>query len=91
MTDPRILRIVAARTLDDARAAWKKARESPSDDTVRTAMRACVLSARALRRAARVTPGESAAMIAAAERADATASTLRDQLIKIVETRRTVL
>ncbi len=89
--NPRILRSAAARALDDARTAWKKARGSPTDGTVRSAMRSCVLASRVLRRAAPVTPGESAAMLAAAERADAAASTLLDQLVELVETRRTVL
>ena len=79
----RILRTVAGRALDDARDAWKEARASPTEDTVRSAFRACVFAARALRRVAEVTSGEAVATLAAAERVDAAASTLRDQLVEV--------
>lgn len=91
MTNPRILRAAAARALADAREAWKKARASPDDRTVRNAMRACLLAGRMLRRAANVVPGESPAMLQEAERLDAAAAKLRTELVTILETRRTVL
>lgn len=87
----RILKSVAVRAQADAREAWREARSSPTDATVRAAMRACLLAARALRRAAPYFPAEHAEMTAAAARADAAVAELRDQLVRILETRRAVL
>lgn len=82
-THARILRAVAARALGDARAAWRQARSSSTEDTVRGAYRASVLAARTLRRAADVTPDQAGEMLAAAGRVDVAAAGLLDQLVRI--------
>lgn len=80
-----ILRRVAAVTLNDARAAWKKARDAPTEKRVRAAYRACVLASRTLRKAAKVTPDQAADMQAEATRIDVTAGMLQRQLVSIIE------
>lgn len=91
VTNPWVLRSAAARALEDARKAWREAASSPSDVTVRDAMRSCLVAGRLLRRAAGAVPGEAASMREAARRLDVAAAELRDELVKILETRRTVL
>lgn len=89
--DARILRAVANRALDEARAAWSAARASPTETNVRAAMRACVLAARALRRAAPHSHGDASSMLAAAKRTDEAAAKFRDDLVTMAEKRPAVL
>lgn len=93
-----ILRRVATTAIDDARAAWKKARASPNEKRIRAAFRSCVFAARALRQAAGVLPHhagpmikeaerphDAGLMIEEAERLDAAAAELLAKLVRIVE------
>ncbi len=84
-THAAILRKVALRAVEDARAAWKKARKTPGERLTRSAFRACVFAARALRQAAEVHPLEAAPMLEEAERIDAAGTKLKAQLARIVE------
>lgn len=79
-----ILRDVAARALRDARAAWRKAQESPTVGRTRGAFRACVLAARTLRSAAEVNPAEAVQMRAEARRVEAVADRLKIELARMV-------
>lgn len=83
--NPAILRVVAERALDDARAAWRAARAASTEDAVRAAFRGCVFASRALRRAAPFFAGERDSMVATADRADAAASALLHELVAIRE------
>lgn len=81
-----ILRKVASTAVDDARAAWKMARTSPTETHVRAAFRACVFADRALRSAADALPDEAAQMLEEADRIGAAADKLKGQMVRIVET-----
>ena len=80
-----ILFRVAAKTVAEARAAWEKVRSSSDETDLRTAFRACVLAARASRRAAAVHDAhESARLTAEANRLDAAATDLKTRLVRAV-------
>lgn len=78
-----IRRSVAARALRESVAAWRSARKDPTVERVRGAHRACVFAARALRRAADVLPREADAMREEAAKVEATATILRNQLVRM--------
>lgn len=88
-----ILRKIAAQAVMDARATWKRWRESPDERSTRSAFRACVFAALALRQAAgdrphhtgRVIdpPGDAPQMLEEAERIEAAAAGLKAQLVKL--------
>lgn len=80
-----ILRKAALTAVNDARSAWKTAYASPTEDSVRGAYRACVLAARALRKAAQFAPDEASEMLQEAVRIEATAAGLKGRLVRIVE------
>jgi hypothetical protein len=80
-----ILRRVASTAIDDARAAWRKARASPNEKRIRAAFRSCVFAARALRRAAGVLPHDAPQMIEEAKKLDSAAEELKARLVRIVE------
>lgn len=89
MTDPdahaTILRSVAFATVDDARSAWRVAHTSPTEENIRAAYLACVLAARALRRASEVWPDDELAMIEESILLDEAAVTLNAKLVRLAE------
>ena len=83
--DAAILRRVAATALDDSRAAWRTAHASPTVEHVRAAFRACILAARALRRAAGVLPSEAPQLFDEADKVDDAAAELKSRLVSMPE------
>lgn len=59
-----ILRKVADRAVEDARAAWRKVTAKPGERNTRAAYRACVFAARAMRQAAQAAPADVAKAMA---------------------------
>ncbi len=80
-----ILRRVAESAVADARAAWKKARATPTEHVVREAFQLCGFAARALKNLAAATPEDSSKVIEAAGRIDVVTDDLKDQLVRIIE------
>lgn len=78
-----ILRVAALAAMMDARAAWKIARDRPSDANTRTAFRLCTLAARLLRRASEEHPSEEREMIERAMMLDEVAAGLKVQLVRL--------
>ena len=76
-----ILRAVAMTTAGDARSAWGKAKASPTQANLRAAFRACVLAARAMRRASTVWPDVELAMIEESLLLDEIAAGLKARLV----------
>lgn len=81
-----ILRNVAMKAIEDARAAWIAARDEPSEEHVRDAYRRCLLAARCSRKAADVMPPRRALqLLEEAHRLDVVTKDLSAQLARIVE------
>lgn len=83
--DAAILRRVALTALDDSRTAWREAHKHPTVANVRAAFRACVLAARALRRASLALPNEAQQMFEEADKVDDAAAELKARLIRMNE------
>lgn len=87
MAKPRenaaILRRVAAMAVRDARVAWKRAHDIPSEIRLRKAYRACLLAARTLRKAAAVSPRDEVRILEQAEAAEAARDDMKAQLDRV--------
>lgn len=82
-----ILRRVAVAAITGARTAWRRARDQPNDvDLVRDAFEWCVFAARAMRRAAGVSPDDASVLLAAVERINIEGDKLLVRLVRIQET-----
>lgn len=81
-----ILRMVALTAVEDARAAWRAAQVRPSEESVRAALRLCVLATRALRRASTGNPDEEDEMLDRAALLAETSAALNRDLARLVET-----
>lgn len=80
--DRAIARAVARRAATEARAAVAAAREHPTDERLRSAYRACVFAARALRRGSEgQSKADETAMIEASIRFDEQGYGLRRELL----------
>jgi hypothetical protein len=80
-----ILRMAALRAVADARAAWRDARTTPSEESIRAALRACALAARTLRRASAENPDEEQEMLDRAALLDESSVGLKRRLVRLVE------
>lgn len=80
-----ILLQVASRTLRDARAAWRRARDSTDEHVLRAAYQACMLAAHAMRDAV-YAPGNDSAetrrIHAQMKRIDDAADELKTRLVR---------
>lgn len=87
MTEPResvaIVRRVAAMAVRDARVAWKRAHDIPSETRLRKAYRACLLAARTLRKAAAVSSRDQAQILEQAALAEAARDDMKAQLDRV--------
>ena len=82
-----ILLMVAAKTRDQARKAWRSARAHPNEKTLRAAFRACTLASMCATRAAKAWARDAPIahrLIADAKKLDAAAAEYKDRLVVAV-------
>lgn len=77
-----VLRGATSRAVLDARRAWKRARDAPTEKNVKAAFVRCVLAVRLLRKAAKVSPEDGDRMLEMAQQTEVEADKLKARLVQ---------